>query len=83
MENKPPIIGVTGGIGSGKSTVCKLFESLYRCFWIRYSKYAKPWTKGSITNLGNKDNFWLKTIYCLKKLVIKYWVVKFDYRLFV
>ncbi len=28
MENKPPIIGVTGGIGSGKSTVCKILESL-------------------------------------------------------
>lgn len=26
--NKPLLIGITGGIGSGKSTVCKIFESL-------------------------------------------------------
>ena len=26
--NKPLLIGVTGGIGSGKSTVCKIFETL-------------------------------------------------------
>ncbi|MEO9482645.1 MAG: dephospho-CoA kinase [Ekhidna sp.] len=28
MSNRPPILGVTGGIGSGKSTVCKVFETL-------------------------------------------------------
>lgn len=28
MKNKPTIVGVTGGIGSGKSTVCKIFEVL-------------------------------------------------------
>lgn len=28
MKTKPNIVGVTGGIGSGKSTVCKIFESL-------------------------------------------------------
>lgn len=28
MPNKPPLIGITGGIGSGKSTVCKIIESL-------------------------------------------------------
>lgn len=28
MSNKPSLIGVTGGIGSGKSTVCKIFEVL-------------------------------------------------------
>ena len=28
MSNKPSLIGVTGGIGSGKSTVCKILEVL-------------------------------------------------------
>lgn len=28
MSNKPLLVGVTGGIGSGKSTVCKIFEVL-------------------------------------------------------
>jgi dephospho-CoA kinase len=28
MKNKPTIVGVTGGIGSGKSTICKIFEIL-------------------------------------------------------
>lgn len=28
MKSKPLIIGVTGGIGSGKSTVCRVFETL-------------------------------------------------------
>lgn len=28
MNSRPPIVGVTGGIGSGKSTVCKIFETL-------------------------------------------------------
>ena len=28
MKNKPLIIGITGGIGSGKSVVCKIFKSL-------------------------------------------------------
>lgn len=28
MKTKPNIVGVTGGIGSGKSTVCKIFETL-------------------------------------------------------
>ena len=28
MQSKPLIVGVTGGIGSGKSTVCKVFEIL-------------------------------------------------------
>ena len=28
MQSKPAIIGVTGGIGSGKTTVCKIFEVL-------------------------------------------------------
>ena len=28
MTNKPLIVGVTGGIGSGKTTVCKVFETL-------------------------------------------------------
>ena len=28
MSNKPLIVGVTGGIGSGKTTVCKVFETL-------------------------------------------------------
>lgn len=28
MPTKPKLIGVTGGIGSGKSTVCKIFETL-------------------------------------------------------
>ncbi|MFK7954242.1 MAG: dephospho-CoA kinase [Ekhidna sp.] len=28
MSNKPVIVGVTGGIGSGKSTICKIFEVL-------------------------------------------------------
>lgn len=28
MSNKPSLIGITGGIGSGKSTVCKIFEVL-------------------------------------------------------
>ena len=28
MPNSPKLIGVTGGIGSGKSTVCKIFETL-------------------------------------------------------
>lgn len=27
-ENKPLLVGITGGIGSGKSTVCKVFELL-------------------------------------------------------
>ncbi len=27
-KNKPLIIGITGGIGSGKSTVCKIFNAL-------------------------------------------------------
>lgn len=27
-ENRPLLIGITGGIGSGKSTVCKVFELL-------------------------------------------------------
>ena len=27
-ENRPILVGVTGGIGSGKSTVCKVFEML-------------------------------------------------------
>ena len=26
--NKPMLVGVTGGIGSGKSTVCKIFETI-------------------------------------------------------
>ena len=26
--NKPRLVGITGGIGSGKSTVCKIFEVL-------------------------------------------------------
>lgn len=28
MKDRPTIVGVTGGIGSGKSTVCKIFEIL-------------------------------------------------------
>ena len=28
MSSKPTIVGVTGGIGSGKSTICKIFEVL-------------------------------------------------------
>ncbi|WP_370090313.1 dephospho-CoA kinase [Ekhidna sp.] len=28
MKNKPPIVGITGGIGSGKTTICKVFETL-------------------------------------------------------
>lgn len=28
MKSKPTIVGVTGGIGSGKSTICKIFEVL-------------------------------------------------------
>ncbi|SNS92860.1 dephospho-CoA kinase [Ekhidna lutea] len=28
MAIKPPFIGITGGIGSGKSIVCKIFETL-------------------------------------------------------
>jgi len=28
MQSRPKLIGVTGGIGSGKSTVCKIFETL-------------------------------------------------------
>ena len=28
MPSRPKLIGVTGGIGSGKSTVCKIFETL-------------------------------------------------------
>jgi len=28
MTDKPKLVGVTGGIGSGKSTVCKIFEVL-------------------------------------------------------
>lgn len=28
MSNRPLIVGVTGGIGSGKTTVCKIFETL-------------------------------------------------------
>ena len=28
MSNRPHIVGVTGGIGSGKTTVCKIFETL-------------------------------------------------------
>ena len=28
MQNRPKLIGVTGGIGSGKSTVCMIFEVL-------------------------------------------------------
>lgn len=28
MTNKPTVVGVTGGIGSGKSTICKIFEVL-------------------------------------------------------
>ena len=28
MSNKPLIVGVTGGIGSGKTTVCEVFETL-------------------------------------------------------
>ncbi|MGB3466306.1 MAG: dephospho-CoA kinase [Cyclobacteriaceae bacterium] len=27
-KSKPPVIGITGGIGSGKSTVCRVFELL-------------------------------------------------------
>ena len=27
-ENKAKIIGITGGIGSGKSIICKVFEVL-------------------------------------------------------
>ncbi|MGK0488544.1 MAG: dephospho-CoA kinase, partial [Candidatus Endobugula sp.] len=26
--NRPLVVGVTGGIGSGKSTVCLIFEAL-------------------------------------------------------
>ena len=34
MPNKPPLIGITGGIGSGKSTVCKIIESLgYKVYY--------------------------------------------------
>lgn len=28
IVNKPKLVGITGGIGSGKTTVCKIFESL-------------------------------------------------------
>lgn len=28
MNSRPLIVGVTGGIGSGKSTICKIFETL-------------------------------------------------------
>ncbi|MDE0471583.1 MAG: dephospho-CoA kinase [Ekhidna sp.] len=28
MQNKPLLVGITGGIGAGKSTVCKIFEVL-------------------------------------------------------
>ncbi len=28
MENKPLVVGITGGIGAGKSIVCKIFETL-------------------------------------------------------
>lgn len=28
MQSKAPVVGITGGIGSGKTTVCKVFEVL-------------------------------------------------------
>ena len=47
MQNKPLLVGITGGIGSGKSTVCKIFEVLRHKVY-----YADDRARG----LMNNDN---------------------------
>lgn len=55
------IIGVTGGVGAGKSTVLKMLEELTSCMVIRTDEVAKETTKpdgaayGQIVKLLGKD----------------------------
>tara|TARA_B100000214_G_C23727142_1_gene517031 strand:+ start:86 stop:706 length:621 start_codon:yes stop_codon:yes gene_type:complete len=44
-KKRPLVIGVTGGIGSGKSTVCKIFGSLYGIPEIDTDKLARQAVK--------------------------------------
>ena len=44
-KKRPLVIGVTGGIGSGKSTVCKIFSSLYGIPEIDTDKLARQAVK--------------------------------------
>ena len=39
------IIGVTGGVGAGKSTVLKMLEELTKCIVIRTDEVAKETTQ--------------------------------------
>ena len=57
MKNNPSVIGITGGIGSGKSTVCKVFESLGAITY--YADDRAKWLMASDRQLINqiKDLF--------------------------
>ncbi|MEQ9426179.1 MAG: dephospho-CoA kinase [Cyclobacteriaceae bacterium] len=62
MATKPILVGVTGGIGSGKSTVCKIFQVLgiqvydadSRAKWLMGND---PELIGAITNQFGKDAY--------------------------
>ena len=49
MKNKPLLVGVTGGIGSGKTTVCKVFETLGANTY--YADDRAKWLMGNEENL--------------------------------
>jgi len=62
MQNRPLLVGVTGGIGSGKSTVCRIIEVLgYKVY---YADSRAKWLmnndkklKGEIISLFGKESY--------------------------
>ncbi len=62
MPNKPSLIGVTGGIGSGKSTVCKIFEVMgYLVYYAddraRWLMSHDAYLKGEIISLFGAEAY--------------------------
>ncbi|MBC6400503.1 MAG: dephospho-CoA kinase [Ekhidna sp.] len=52
MQSKPLIVGITGGIGSGKSTICKIFETL--CHKIYYADDRAKWLMNNSNELKSQ-----------------------------
>ncbi len=52
MSSKPILIGITGGIGSGKSTVCKILETLD--YQIYYADDRGKWLMNNDATLKSK-----------------------------
>jgi len=61
-KKRPLVIGVTGGIGSGKSTVCKIFSSLYGIPEIDTDKLARQAVKKNSQGLLKVVNVFGKEV---------------------